>query len=419
MLRRLTTACVALLICWGAAQPNLPTPGEPGTIIDVIAEGTVGPFEIQSLASHIFGSHGPPVIENSVEIYRIRYSSTGLDGEPVQVYAQLFVPKVPRPAERPLYVFGSGTTGIADGCAPSQELAYPHPLGEYRPYLLSFAGRGFTTIIPDYLGFNDPDSYQSYFNAQAEAQVMLDAVRAVKDFYQREGARPQARRSVFLGGYSQGGHAAFAAADLRDRYAPEVELSGILGFGATTQVESLLREGPFYAPYIALSYSQDYGRENFDPARIFQPRWLPLLEEVAGQLCVDQVQLRYPFAARELYTEEFYMALFGFDLEQQFPSIAAVLDQNETGLSGHGLPALIVQGEDDVIVWTTTQNRFVRRLCDLGSKVQYLVYPGVRHRETRPVAFEESIAWMLSLADGQPAPSSCTLLEEQAGVNGR
>lgn len=240
---------------------------------------------------------------------------------------------------------------------------------------------------------------------------MLDAVRAVDEFYRNRGASPEVDRSVFLGGYSQGGHAAFAAADLHESYAPELELSGILGFGATTDVESLLREGPFYAPYIALSFSQDYGVERFDPADIFDPRWLPGMEEVAGRLCVDQVQLRYPFAARELYAQDFYMALFGYNLHEEFPEIARVLAENHTGLSGHGLPSFISQGEEDVIVWTTTQDKFVRRLCDDGSPVHYLVYPGVRHRETRAAAFEESIAWMVGLDADQPPPSTCPLLD--------
>ncbi|MEX2535704.1 MAG: lipase family protein [Trueperaceae bacterium] len=396
---------------WSAAQQTSQTTPEPGTLIDVIAEGTTEPFEIQRLATQLFGGHGPPIIENSVASYRIRYSTTGLDGEPTEVYAQLFVPVLSLPAERPLYVFGSGTTGIANACAPTQEAAYPHPLGEYRAYLLAYAGRGFTAIIPDYLGFNDPDRTQSYFNAQAEANVMLDAVRAVEHFYQRQGASPQTERDVFLGGYSQGGHAAFAAADYLESYAPELELSGLLGFGATTDVESLLREGPFYAPYIAMSYRQDYGEERFDPADLLADRWLPGLEQAAGQLCVDQVQLYYPFDGSKLYAPEFYSSLYGHRLEQDFPSIARILDVNRTGLSGHGVPAMVVQGEHDVIVWTSTQNNFVRALCEEGSTVLYLNYPGVRHRETRPAAFEESIAWMRGLARDQPPPSSCTLVD--------
>lgn len=413
MLRYLIMAPVILASFFVAsAEAQSPSHnGPPGTLTEVIAEGRSDPFEIQRLAAPLFGRHGPPIIENAVESFRIGYISTGVDGEPVEVAAQLFVPALPRPAERPLYVFGSGTTGLAEACAPTRESLYPHTLGEYRAYLLAYAGRGFTTIIPDYLGFNDPERLQSYFNAEAEAHVLLDAVRAVEEFFAGRGDSPEAARSVFLGGYSQGGHAAFAAADSRSSYAPELELAGILGFGATTDVESLLREGPFYAPYIALSYSQDFGRSRFDPAKMLDPRWLPGLERIAGEMCVDQVQLHYPFDGDLVYSREFAASLYGHRLEQDFPSIARVLSANRTGLSGHRVPALVAQGEHDVIVWTPTQNRFVRELCEAGSPVLYLNYPKVRHRETRPVAFEESIAWMRSLSRDQSPASSCPLVD--------
>jgi pimeloyl-ACP methyl ester carboxylesterase len=393
------------------AQPKAEAerPVEPGTVIDVINEGTVDPAGIQRLATHLFGRHGPPVIENAARSYRIRFVSTDLEGEAVTVVAQLLVPLLDDPESRPLYAFGSGTTGLADACAPSQEAAYPHALGDYRSYLLSFAGRGFTAIIPDYLGFNDSERTQSYFNARAEAQIMLDAVRAVDSFFERQGTPGD--RDVFLGGYSQGGHAAFAAADLRPEYAPELELSGILGFGATTDVESLLREGPFYTPYIVLSYVQDYGEEQFDPKKILAARWLPGLDEAAGRLCVDRVQAHYPFDGSKIYTAEFAAALYGHSLERDFPTIARTLATNSTGLSGHGLPALIAQGENDVIVWTSTQNAFARRLCDAGSPVLYLNFPNARHRETRPVAYEEAIAWMKGIAGDEPPASSCPLVE--------
>ncbi|MEX2540303.1 MAG: alpha/beta fold hydrolase [Trueperaceae bacterium] len=422
----LVATVAVLMIPWASAQAVEGAPAAPGTLIDVINEGTTGPFEIQRLATPLFGRHGPPIVENGVTSYRIHYWTIGLDGEPAEVAAQLFVPIVERPAARPLYVFGSGTTGVADACAPTRESVYPHPLGQYRPYLLAYAGRGFTAIIPDYLGFNDPDRLQSYFNAEAEARVMLDAVRAVQAFFEstlsgnpsfddaffddRDGS-PAGRRNVFLGGYSQGGHAAFAAADLQPAYAPELDLDGILGFGATTDVESLLREGPFYAPYIVLSYRQDYGSELFDPASVLAPRWLGGLELAAGKMCVDVVQAHYPFDGNRVYSRSFAESLYGHTLEQDLPAIARILRQNRTGLKGHGLPSLVVQGEDDVIVWTSSQTRFVRELCARGSDVQYLRFPNVRHRETRPVAFEQSIAWMRGLDRGNPPPSSCGLLE--------
>ena len=165
-----------------------------------------------------------------------------------------------------MYAFGAGTTGLAEKCAPSKEYEYgDHPLGYYRAYLLAYASRGFIGILPDYLGFNDPSRTQAYFNARAEGRVLLDAVRATYAFFGEYPATVQPSGAVFTAGYSQGGHAAFSAADLRPSYAPELPLTGMIGYGATTNVERLLLEGPYYAPYIVQSYRAAY--PEFDPAQ--------------------------------------------------------------------------------------------------------------------------------------------------------
>ncbi len=402
--------------------------GYPGMITGVTVRGDVDPYEIQRLASPFFGGFGPPIIENAASEYEVSFLTTALDGELVEVTAQLFVPDLPSPESLPLYVFGSGTTGIADICAPSRESHYPADLGYARQYLLAYAGRGFVSIIPDYLGYETPGRYQSYFNAEAEARVMLDASRAVEDFFDRYHAATGAeeagvtgsaqnpltttgaQRSIFLGGYSQGGHAAFAAADLNGAYAPDIEIAGLMGFGATTDVQALLREGPYYAPYIVLSYAQDYGEQLFDPEAILARNWLGDLHDRAGQLCVDEAQAFYPFSASRIYNDDFRQSLTSGTLEEDYPAVAQLLETNNTGLSGHGLPSLIVQGEDDVIVWNETQQAFARELCNQGSDVLYLQYPGVRHRQTRPAGFEESIAWMKSLDRAGSAASTCELL---------
>ena len=357
-----------------------------------------------------------PRLAAAVEAYDLVFTTTGLDGSSAQISAQLFVPVYTSSAERPLYVFGSGTTGIGNECAPSVEYSYgDHPLGYYRANLLAFASRGIIGIIPNYLGFDDPDETQPYFNALAEGRVMLDAARAAADFFERN-PNPQTVEpsgEVFVGGYSQGGHAAFAAADLRPSYAPEVSLTGVIGYGATTNVARLMKEGPYYAPYLVQSYRTTYGADVFDPAEVLNARWVPTLERDTVSRCVDKAQAYYPFDANLMYTPEFVQALYGDTLAEDFPNIHRVLEENRTGLSGHGLPALMVQGEQDVIVRNPTQELFVRELCEAGSPVQYLNFPGVRHRFTRQVGFEESIAWMEGLARGEPAPSSCGLQEKE------
>ncbi|HEY9593379.1 MAG TPA: hypothetical protein VHE79_02820, partial [Spirochaetia bacterium] len=80
------------------------------------------------------------------------------------------------------------------------------------------------------------------------------------------------------------------------------------------------------------------------------------------------------------------------------------LTENLAGLSGHKLPALIVQGNDDIVVTTRSQDAFVAALRDAGSAVRYLAYDGVRHRYTRPAGFMASVEWMEAIAQGEPAP---------------
>jgi acetyl esterase/lipase len=113
-------------------------------------------------------------------------------------------------------------------------------------------------------------------------------------------------------------------------------------------------------------------------------------------MCVDQFQRYYPFDGRSLFQPQFYAALHGGRLKSEFPALAAAFEENSSGLSGHGLPALVVQGGEDIIITTSSQDRFVIALRSAGSDVRYLVFKGVRHRYTRPVGFQASVDWMES-----------------------
>jgi pimeloyl-ACP methyl ester carboxylesterase len=375
----------------------------PGALTQVTFRETLGPSEIRQLAATIYGQYGVPNLVANVDTYDIRYLTTDLDGSLTEVVAQLFVPVYAVPTERPLYVFGSGTTGLADQCAPSYNDSY----GFYRAYMLTYASRGFIGIFPDYLGFNDPTRPQLYFNAQAEAHVMLDAIRAARNFFETHETVVRLSPHTFVAGYSQGGHAAFAAADRLVEYAPELTITGVIGFGATTNVERLLRDGPYYAPYIVQSFRHTYGDALFNPESILASRWLPTLETVASVQCVTEAQTFYPFDANQIYAPAFREALYNDRLGEAFPDIKAILDSHRTGLSGHGIPSLIVQGAQDIIVTNATQRQFVRELCATGAPVEYLELPGVRHRFTRAAGFEQSVAWMETLVSGLTPPDSC------------
>ncbi len=361
--------------------------------------------EIERQAAGFFETYPVPRMSYEAESWVLTFASEDFDGTPVAAKAQVFVPRVPGGGERPVLVFGSGTTGLSDACAPSLEQPEVRRLGWYTANMLSYAGQGFIVIFPDYIGFDDPARPQRYFSKAAEGHVMLDAARAALGFL-ATGAHPvRAAPHVFAAGYSQGGHAAFAAADLRPSYAPEVPLAGIIGFGATTDVTALLREGPVYSPFLLYAWQQMYGTADVDPSRILVDRWASTLAADAERMCVDEFQVYYPADATRLYRTDFHQALNNNRLASIMPAFAARLEENKAGLSGHKLPALIVQGNADFVVTTASQDRFVAALRAAGSSVRYVAFDGVRHRSTRPSGFLLSVQWMVAISRGEPAPS--------------
>lgn len=401
-----TMVALAALLVAGAAAAQVVLP--PGSVTEVAYVERLEPAAVQQRARSAFGRYGPPVVENAVDVYHMRFVTTGLQGAPTTVAAQLFVPVDPIRARMPLFVFGSGTTGLADACAPSREHLLPQPEGDYASYLPPYAGRGIVTVIPDYLGFEDPSRPQAYFHATSEAAVMLDAARAVQVLFETNpdvlGALDG---TVVAGGYSQGGHAAFAAADARSEYAPSVAFAGLIGFGASIDVRALLVEGPYYAPFVVTAFANVYGEEFVNKAEIIAPRWMPNLTQQATSVCVSRAQQIWPFDIDAMYTPSFAAALRAGTLGRDFPAFDALLRANRPGFSGHGLPVLVIQGDQDVIVRNASQERTVADLCAAGSPVLYVNVPGARHRDTRPAGFDAAVAFIFERADGVIPTSNC------------
>jgi acetyl esterase/lipase len=406
-------APAALLLAWPTAARAL----EPGALTSVEKVETLSPADVDRLVAELFdGASGArqPAAAFTVDCYTLRFQSLYQDDSPASATAQLFLPRTGEPGTPELmYLFAPGSTGLVNNCRPSREHIAGIHWGLYRSHVLAFAGQGLVGLLPDYLGFGDPGRLQPYMSAVAEGRLVLDAVRAARRFLEQAagGHLPRGKPSVFVSGFSQGGHAIFAAADLERSYAPEVRLSGIIGYGPSTDLEALFREFPVSAPMVIYTFSRMYGTQRFDPARILQDRWARSLEHDVTRQCIGGMQQYYPWAARELFTPAFADALFAGKLRDLYPEIYRILRENSPGLTRHRAPCLILQGTDDVVVRPASQARFVRQLCQAGSPVKYVVYKG-RH-DTRQVGYWEALDWMRALAAGKPSPSDCRTLEEE------
>jgi dienelactone hydrolase len=363
----------------------------PGNVIEFDFDRTYEAAAVDRFIAPLFEGYRAPDARYGVDVYYVYYESTYPDGTDAPVTAQLFVPRMPDTLDRPLYLFGTGSTGIIDPCRPSREHIAGIHWGLYRAHALAFAGQGMVALVPDYMGLGDPDRVQPFFQADAGAYLMLDGIRATGEFL-RDAGEPAFDR-VFLAGFSQGGHAAFAAADFLRRYAPDARIDGIIGYGPTTDMHALLQEFVVVGPIVAYSFRNRYGADRFDPALMLQDRWLETLDSDVTRQCIGGIQSYYPWGPWALYREEFADALANDTVGRDFPEIDRILREHTVGLTGHGVPALILQGTDDIVVYPDSQTEFVARLRDAGSAVRYLIYENERH-DVRQAAYFDVLEWM-------------------------
>ncbi|MBA3723728.1 MAG: hypothetical protein H0W89_02410 [Candidatus Levybacteria bacterium] len=350
----------------------------------------------------------------AVNRYVITFKSTDEKGEPITITTQYFIPSVTEETEFPLYVFGSGTTGIGDICAPSNEVPEEANWANYRAHMLAYASQGYIVVFPDYEGFNNPQRVHHYFNAEMESKVLLDAARSLYKFSEGELLHAKPTSAIFLAGFSQGGHAAIAAKDYAPVYAPELTIRGIVSYAPASNVEALLREAPALAPYILYTYADLYGKDVIDPLSVLNEKWTGTLEQDVTNLCVDRIYNYYGSDATQIYSPAFHDVLFTGKLAVEYPAFSERLSKNYVGMEASTIPQLILQGDSDTIVSAQTVKDVTRKLCASGNPVIYNEYPNTNHFTVRQNSFKDSLLWMQNIRKGKSPDSNCKNLFEVA-----
>lgn len=319
----------------------------------------------------------------------VRYETTTESGTRAPVTATLY----DRDNAKGLVVIAPGTRGMADHCAPSKNTSLmssdsgPSFSVDYeRPMAHMLVDAGYRVIVTDYVGLGTPGTH-TYLNRVDQGHAVIDAAR----YAAHDGEK------VAFWGYSQGGGASAAAAELVADYAPELNVVAAFVGAPPADPLAVLEQsrGTLITPvagFAAVSYSSTY--PDFREAL-----YAELNEE--GVRTLDALSKACLFDAMRIAPKEFNAytkrGVNLAELAHDNPVMRARLEQNKLGRVPTKVPTLILTNPDDDMVPAPQATQLARDYCALGSPVEYrsVGIPGTR---SMPLASGSSTTPFANLA---------------------
>jgi alpha-beta hydrolase superfamily lysophospholipase len=320
--------------------------------------------------------------------WAILYHSRDFDGHDVAVSGVVVAPPGAAPPQgRPVLVWGHGSVGLADRCAPS----HTGVVGAPGSWLGGLVLQDMVVAATDYQGLGTPGPARSLIGLSA-GRAVLDVARAARGL---DAAGASGR--VVLAGHSEGGHAVLWAAELARSYAPELQVLGVAATAPGAELATILRLARFRpeaitsgAMLIVAAWSDAY-------------RVPPDLLTPAGRKALDRVRTT---CLEELASDSATPVVRPGDLLTTRPW-PALLARNTPGHAATPAPVLIAQGTDDEVVVPAAIRALVQRLCHAGDTVELRSYRGAGHFDIPEVASADMIGWTGDRLAGRPARSTC------------
>jgi pimeloyl-ACP methyl ester carboxylesterase len=331
--------------------------------------------------------------------WRVIYHSRDLNGRDILVSGVVVSPTTAPPAGgRTIVAWGHPTTGAAQHCGPSSNVA-PFDLIEGLTTMLK---AGYVVAATDYpgMGVAGPDSY---LIGVSEGDSVLDSARAARSI-----AATHASSNLLLWGHSQGGQAALFAAQLAPTYSTDLHLKGVAVAAPATDLGALLKDdigdvsGVSIASYAFQAFSTVYKSSvpGTDLGTILTPAAVKATP-VMAQLCLVSGHDELHGLANKLLGG--YLAA---DPETTGPW-ASLLQQNTPGQSALSVPLLVAQGDTDTLVRPSATAGFVIHECSIGTKVQFLHIAGTGHGLVALRAMPTVMKFFAQVANGSTPDSNC------------
>lgn len=144
-----------------------------------------------------------PLIRNGTTYYKVDYTSVDANGTADTLSGLMAIPD-DSSSRYPILVYQHGTSDCKT-CVPSR---YGQTGGEEGEEGLLFAGLGYVTFLPDYVGMGDGRGFQTYVHAATSYSATLDMLYAVRKWTADHDVLTNDQ--LFITGYSQGGYSSMA-----------------------------------------------------------------------------------------------------------------------------------------------------------------------------------------------------------------
>lgn len=326
--------------------------------------------------------------------YRIMYLSTSVAGEPIAVTGVVAFDAGRMPTDGyPMLLYGHGTIGIADHCAPSRALGVPGPdhAREVHEATMSTRGR-WAVVATDYEGLGTPGRHP-YMVGISAGRSILDAGRAARQL-------PGIVFSDVTGitGFSQGGHAALWAAQLAPEWTPEQRLVGTVLAAPASEVAGFASTGAANRAAAPLTVAIVGGLAAAYPEA---EAALPDVLTAAGLellTLMDQHCFAEPVAMPQ-------GALVAADPATVEP-FASLMFFNTPGFVATAAPVLIFHAEGDINIPPAMSATLQERLCDAGQVVERRLVPQGVHYSAAAEALRAGSDWLADLATGAAPPDN-------------
>ncbi|MEV7148051.1 lipase family protein [Streptomyces sp. NPDC051287] len=340
-------------------------------------------------------------IHADAAVQRFMYRTTDRKGTPIAVTATVLTPNTPygHGGPRPIIAFAPGTQGLADKCAPSRQM----PEGtEYEGLPVKhLLDQGWGVVVTDYQGLGTPGVH-TYMTREAQGRAVLDSLRAAQRV---PGTDLPADGPVALYGYSQGGGASAAAAELAPTYAPELDVKGAVVGAPPADLDAVAAnlDGSAYGAFFNYSLSGLGAAYGIDVDAYLSRRGQQVTADLRDNQCTTQALAKYPFLNSRFLTAD------GRPLTERLartPWKEVVADQR-LGKHAPAVPVLLSHSRNDDVIPFRVGEGLAKDWCARGTTVKFSPNHVLGHILATAATSNEGAPWLRDRFAGRPAPSTC------------